>query len=388
MLAFDRGAVLRTVRTVRSRLFGDGLYENVNKTRHGRRALLLYLVAPFRSGEEVFVHQNLLQILEIVKALGEFQFDVDVMNFSDRRVRLQRKYDLVVDIHPGLNPVYAGALSPSAIRIAYLTGSNPTFTNRAEEGRLEALYRRRGIRLKRRRYAKPFRKEEIESFDAVLLIANDRNSRTYDEFSLKNVHLVPNIGYGFLRSDDFSRKSTRDFLFLASLGQVHKGLDLLLEVFSGNPGIRLHVCSSFRHERDFCRAYERELFGSRNIFPVGFLDITGSRFREITGICSYVVMPSCAEGIAGSVLTAMSSGLVPIVSPECGFEDGEVQLLKSCSLPDIEETLLAYSRRPIGWIEREGREVMRIVGEKYGESRFAESIRAAFRSILGGRVAG
>lgn len=374
---------LRVARRVRSRLFGDGICENVNGTAHGKRGLLLYLVAPFRAGNEGCVHQNFSQVLEIAKALGEFQYDVDVINYFDRKVRLRKKYDLVVDIHPGLNPVYRGAMSSSCIRIAYMTGSNPTFTNRAERERLEALWRRRGVRLKPRRSAKPFRKEEIESFDAVLLIANGHNFRTYNEFSLKNAYLIPNTGYGFLQRDDFSKKSMRDFLFLASIGQVHKGLDLLLEVFSRNPEIRLHVCSAFRHERDFCRAYKKELFRSQNVFPVGFLDISGDRFREIVDLCSYVVMPSCAEGIAGSVLTAMSAGLIPIVSRESGFEEDEVHMLKSHDLRDIEEDLLAFSQRSHEWVEMEGRRVMRLARGKYGPNRFSASIRAAFGAVLG-----
>jgi len=384
--AINRQSHLRVARRVRSRLFGDGICENVNGTDHGKRVLLLYLVAPFRTGIEGRIHQNFPQILEIAKALGEFRYDVDVINYFDRSVRLRKKYDLVVDIHPGLNPVYRGAMSPSCVRIAYLTGSNPTFTNRAERERLEALWRRRSVRLKPRRYAKPFRKEEIESFDAVLLIANGHNFRTYDEFSLKNAYLIPNTGYGFLGWDDFSKKSMSDFLFLASLGQVHKGLDLLLEVFSGNPEIRLHVCSPFRHERDFCRAYKKELFRSGNIFPVGFLDISGERFREIADRCSYLVMPSCAEGISGSVLTAMSAGLIPIVSRECGFEEDEVHTLNSHDLRDIEENLLSFSRRSREWVEMEGRRVMRLASGKYGPDRFAAAIRAAFGAVLG-RVA-
>jgi hypothetical protein len=82
----------------------------------------------------------------------------------------------------------------------------------------------------------------------------------------------------------------------------------------------------------------------------------------------------------------MSAGLIPIVSRECGFEEDEVHTLKSHDLRDIEENLLAFSRRSREWVEMEGRRVMSLASGKYGPDRFAAAIRAAFGAVLG-RVA-
>jgi len=318
----------------------------------------------------------------MAKIIGEFGYNVDVINFYDRKVTLNKMYDMVVDIHPGLNRIYEKAMNTTCVKVAYMTGSNPNFTNTSELSRLDDLYERKGIRLKQRRYAKPFEKSEIESFDALIMISNKFNFRTYEEFSFKRVFLIKNTAYSFLKRDDFSRINPSNFLFLASLGQVHKGLDLLLEVFSLHPKLNLFICSPFMHERDFCKLYKKELFHSKNIFPIGFLDIEGKIFRDIACTCAYVVLPSCSEGIAGSVLTAMSAGVIPIVSMECGLEEDEAHYFLSCNIEDIERTLLEFSKKPIEWIRMEALRVVKMTNSRYSETKYAESIRNAFSNIL------
>jgi len=365
-----------------SRYFGQRVCENVNNTSCRKNCLLLYLADPFRSGKNDRSHQNIFQSWEMVKVIGEFGYNVDVINFYDRNVALNKRYDMVVDIHPGFNRVYEKALHASCVKIAYMTGPNPNFTNKSELSRLDELYKRKGVRLKQRRYAMPLDKNEIESFDAVIMMSNEHNFKTYDEFMFKRVFLIKNTAYSFLKGDDFSSKNSSSFLFLASLGQVHRGLDLLLEVFSRNQQLNLFVCSPFKHERDFCKLYKKELFHSKNISPIGFLDIEGKKFRDVVSTCAYVVLPSCSEGIAGSVLTAMSAGVIPIVSMECGLEEDEVQHFTSCKMEDIERTLLYYSGMPIEWVRMETLRVMNMTHSRYSESKYAESIRNSFASIL------
>ncbi|WP_314621160.1 hypothetical protein, partial [uncultured Selenomonas sp.] len=102
--------------------------------------------------------------------------------------------------------------------------------------------------------------------------------------------------------------------------QVHKGLDLLLEIFGQKDfPFELYICSSFQSEKEFCEVYKSELFHTSNIHSVGFIDIMGEKFCEISEKCSFTILPSCSEGVAGSALTAMSAGIIPIVIRECGF---------------------------------------------------------------------
>lgn len=42
--------------------------------------------------------------------------------------------------------------------------------------------------------------------------------------------------------------------------------------------------------------------------------------RAILDACTFVVLPSCSEGTATSVLAGMASGLIPIVSAQAGVD--------------------------------------------------------------------
>lgn len=370
------------IERVRDRLRRDSLCLNVNRSAHPRNCLVLYVSTPFRRRHLRNSHQNLLQVRELARVIGEFGYNVDVMDFNDRRVRLTRAYDLVIDLHPGLNPIYRDHMAPGCKRIAYITGSNPAFANAAEDRRLEDLYRRRGVRLKPRRHTQPFNKAELEAFDAMFFIGNAYNLRTFEEFALKQVHFIRNTGYVHFKSLDLSHKEPRAFLYIGSTGQVHKGLDLLLEVFERRTDLELYVAGNLKAEEDFYAAYREQLLNRPNIQALGFVDIDDPAFQAVAARCGHMVLPSCSEGVAGAVLTAMSLGLVPIVSRECGFEDDEVQHLEACSLEAIERALDDYAGRPRTWLATESARMLELVTRRYSMAEYASSVRHALKGVL------
>lgn len=366
-----------------AKYFGSNSCENVNSTSFSRNCLLLYVLEPFKSGSININHQNQWQARELAKIVGESGFNVDVIRFDAKGIKLHKLYDLIIDVHPGMNDCYRQNMNSGCRKVAYITGSNPLFSNLAEVERLNSLCVRRGKLLKHRRYAKPFSKSELDEFDAMFFLGNQYNLETYGEFNLKQVCYIRNTGVCSFDTDDFSRKSPQNFLFLASGGQVHKGLDLLLDVFSENRDLNFFVCSSFKSEWDFCKLYRRELFQSRNIHPVGFINVESGRFREICRQCSYILLPSCSEANAGSVLTGMAAGLIPLVSRECGFSEDEVHYLKDCSHQTINEAVRAFAGKSAEWVESESKKTLQLVRERYSPGNYSESVRAALSQLLG-----
>ena len=80
----------------------------------------------------------------LVNVIGEFGYNVDVADMLADTIRLHKQYDLVIDVHPGMHP----EISPACIgakRVAFITGSNPAFSNAAEEQRLRELYERGNV---------------------------------------------------------------------------------------------------------------------------------------------------------------------------------------------------------------------------------------------------
>jgi len=326
-------------------------------------------------------HQNRWQARELARLAGESGFVVDVMDPGCRVASGNESYDLVIDLHPGLTPAYAPTCRSDTLRIAYITGSNPAFSNRAEAERIEAIEQRHGVRLRPRRQVPVFSQEAFDACCGFFFIGSRANLKTYSEFRLPPVHFLRNFAYPVPVVDGSDRSAT-DFLFLASGGQVHKGLDRLLEVFSRRNDWTLHVCSAFHEEPDFCQLFKRHLFGRKNVVPHGFLALDSKHFLRTAARCSVVVLPSCSEANAGSVLSGVAAGLVPLVSRECGFEPDEVHTLPGTGPDEISAALEAISSRGVEWLASESKRIGDLVGEHYSRSAYTKSVRTALASVL------
>lgn len=359
------------------------IVENVNKTGYAKNCLLKYITGPFlQPAQDRPWHQNLWQVSILARLIGEWGYNVDAIDWFADQLDFTKDYDLVVDISPHNRQLYKSNLRPDYRELLYATGSFPPWQYRQEELRLDALFERRGVKLKPQT-KQEYRYPHPNHFDHLLLIGNQHTLKTFGNVEESKVSLLKNNGY-IVRPDlDFSLKSPRNFLFLASQPQVLKGLDLLLEVFSRNPKVTLYICSLFNREPDFCALYEQELFHCENIKPIGFLDTASPVFSEIVKHCSYMILPSCSEGISGSALTAMSSGLIPILSRECGLNDDEGQFLEDCSIGCIAETVDRLSSMPNDWIRKESIQSLKVIRERYSPSAYIESVRMGLQQALG-----
>ena len=344
----------------------------------------MYTTDPFVTPSDSLVHQNRWQVQEIARLLGSFGFNVDVIDYNNDSYS-RPIYDLIIELHPGLTQTADRCAAPAATRIAYMTGSDHEFSNQAESDRLDRLYQRKGVRLKARRPVAPFPPGLLESYDGLCVIGNDKTVDTYGRHDLRSAYTVPNTWYPFLQPLARSPKLKTHFLFLASCGQVYKGLDLLLEVFARNPCLTLWVCSSFRRELDFCAAYWRELFFTKNIKPMGFTNIQSRSFANIVTRCAYAILPSCAEGISGSLLTAMSAGVIPVATAQCGLAPTEYIPLSDVSPGSIERTVRELSEKSNDWVSKFSARVGNAV-ENYSAAAYTESLQAAFSSILASRA--
>lgn len=374
---------MRLAARIRAKLFGRGLKRAVAGAGHDRHALLLYTVAAFDSDVDPTRHQNIPQQREIAAALGERGYEVDVADYDETRAGLlPHAYDLVIDLHPRRDPVYARHLAAGAVRIAYITGSDPAFANRAERERSAALQRRRGVQLKARRQTPPFEPDVLGAYDAMFLIGGSATRETYAAYPLRAVHTLPNSAFDAIVATDPATRDPKRFLFLASAGQVHKGLDLLLDVFRERPHLTLEVVSGFRAEPDFARAFHRELFETPNIRARGMLPVTGEAFRDLQARCGAMLMPSCAEGQCGTVTIALAWGLPCIVSRACGFDDPEIATLPDCEPATIGAAVERAAARPPDAVAAASAAARRTYETRYRPAHYAAALRAALDDVL------
>ncbi len=113
---------------------------------------------------------------------------------------------------------------------------------------------------------------------------------------------------------DFER-SRRRFVWFGSRGLIHKGLDILVDVFRGLPDCELSIYGAPRSE---LRGWSLP----PNVKDRGVINVQSNEYvEEVVQKHAFVVSLSCSEGMASGVATCMMSGLIPIVTPESGFDD-------------------------------------------------------------------
>lgn len=297
-------------------------YRNINLDLNHpdqKRALVSYITAPMEySRSKKIHHTNLYESIQLIHVLIEKGFCIDLIHCLDIKNLPQLKiqqYDLILGFG---EPFYeACLLNPEGIKVIYLTESSPWFSLSQEKERIKYFYDRHFIKLQVKRSGKFFKSKYVDIADFGILIGNEYSSQTYDG-KLKKLYLLQPTGlinsdYKFLARD--VQKTRKQFIWFGSTGAVHKGLDILIDVFGKLPECTLYVCGLNpieKQELSFMKEYD-------NIIDLGFVDVFSTRFLKIINQCSYVVLPSCSEGMATSVLTCMNHSLVPIVTRETGI---------------------------------------------------------------------
>jgi len=88
----------------------------------------------------------------------------------------------------------------------------------------------------------------------------------------------------------------KNYLWLGSTDFIHKGLDLVVDAFSEMSDYHLYICGPIEREKMFAKAYQNELYELPNIHTIGWTDVTGNEFINLTKKCVGVIYPSCSEG--------------------------------------------------------------------------------------------
>lgn len=379
----------RTGRVLARRVIGYPIVYNVNKVKQeslSKRALLVYLVKPFKvkdSDQRFFLHQNLRQCKQIASVIGGLGYVVDVVDVKGKRMPTGKTYDLIISHKVDL-PGVSGLVNPGTVIIYLSSGLNHVHSNRNLQRRYQLFRARRGCDVKLRR-AVPEYMPYVETAQAIVGFGNELTMSTWKSSFGVPTYCFNNYGFPVsmsLESKDY-RSARKNFLYLASSGQILKGLDLLLEVFPKHPDLHLYVCGPLEDEPDFCRCYYEELYRTSNIHNMGWISVTGETFHTLMEKCAYTILLSCSEGQAGSVVQGMRAGLIPVVTKEVGIdtEDFGITLL-SDDLNAIEDAIVRLSSLPEDWHREQSFKTSRAAEDRFTEVSFVKEWNRILKSIL------
>lgn len=260
------------------------------------------------------VHTNLQEMMQMVKVFIDMDFCIDVCACNNEDAALEMPsdyYDYII----GFGDMFklAKNKNPKAYTIMYMTENPYTVSRNGEQERIDYFYERTGKKISFARTGKFYRENDELLADAIICLGekmyfnNDIVKRIYPS-AFKNSKYIENVCE--------NREST-NFLVFGVKGFVHKGNDLLIEVFQKHPEWKLYMCG--KEIREECHKLGLKL--PNNIVECGFVDVESDRFLELVKICPFVLLPSCSEGMSTSLLTCMRHGLIPVTMQGTGMDE-------------------------------------------------------------------
>lgn len=348
-----------------------------------QRAILSYLVQPvideLKDGKTAkFSNDGIARTWpKVLEGLG---YSVDIINWDDKTYKSGQSYDLVVG-HGGINFQHLCKQFANVPYIYFSTGSYWQFHNKQEEARFAYFKQRHGLELPSDRYITTPEEESNKAAIGIIALGNSEVAKTYAKFP--NVVNIPVACYPDNRYQQVVHNfsiNQKNFLFFSGAGNVHKGLDLLIDVFKELPDYNLHICTFI--DKEFGEFFREDL-ELPNIFLHGFVELRSAAFYEIIDNCNFVIFPSCSEGSPGSVVECMMQGLIPIVSKEAHLDVGSAGVvLPDCTLANIKTTVESIAAEPLPSLKKRSREAHKIATTTHAPESFSANLGKAIRHIL------
>ena len=362
-------------------------YRNLFNSRqvNKKRVLISFVERPFfRRPSKYHTIDN--ECLALAKAWASAGYIVDVINFENDSDRLNFSvYTYIVGFG---TPFEKSFYEKNLIRVFYGNGANPIWSNEKSSEALTQFWVRNGVFLfGSGRVTLKNHLMQWKHSDYYIILGNEFTKSTY----LNNVNntrffLVKGFYHHVISNrfkNDFSSIKTH-FLWFGGIGFIHKGLDLLLEVFRDLPDFHLHICGQLEKEKRFCDFYRKELFETKNIHTYGYVDILSNEFDEILSKCAFCVLPSVSEGPGISMTTAIGNGgLIPIASHAVGtdFSKDEGFRIPELSKDSLREVLLEASNMKVEKLEKMSLQVSKRIRESMHYKNFLVDIEKCVLSI-------
>jgi glycosyltransferase involved in cell wall biosynthesis len=326
-------------------------------------------------------HTNYWESLQIAKTFLNLDYTVDIISYHNKDFIPEKEYSFFVGARTNFH-IFAKLLNADCIKIVHLDMAHWLFNNSAAYNRCLALQQRRGIVVMDSKMCDI--NWAIEYADYATVLGNQFTVSTY-QYANKQIFSIPIstcATYQWPADKNFD-SCRKNYLWFGSGGLVHKGLDLVLEVFAGMSDYHLTVCGPIKNEKDFETAYFKELYQTKNIHTVGWVDINSHKFVEIMNNCVGLIYPSCAEGGGGCVINCLHAGLIPIVSYESSVDVNDFGvILKDCSNGEIKAAIQNVSNRSVEELKRMARKSWEYVRANHTRERFAEVYAKTILNIM------
>ncbi|MBO5070917.1 MAG: glycosyltransferase family 4 protein [Roseburia sp.] len=355
---------------------------DINKdcSKDQKKILISYLdyQRTVRELRQNFGHTNRQEMMQMIKVCIENDWCIDVCGCNDSYAKEQIPadyYDYILGF--GENFKYAKEKNPKAFAILYMTENPYHISYQREMERIHYFKERTGRDFHLERTGVYYQKDDEKKADAVICLGDEK----YFPADKKVVRIWPSALKNPTFTLDFSRKEKKNFLVYGVDGFIHKGNDILLEIFAKHPDWNLYLCGGRGAEKAKEAGYQLP----PNVHAVGFVDTLSEQFNEIAGKCYYLLLPSCSEAPSTAVLTGMRHGLLPVVSKGIGLDGlGEYcRYFEDYHLEAVEELLQKLVSDDViqEKLQAQSRDAMEYADVHYELTDYTEGLREALQKL-------
>lgn len=355
---------------------------NLNKTavKGQKRVLISYMDYVYVGKElaDATQHSNRYEFCQIIHYFLKHNYVLDICACNDADIidyAKKQDYDVIF----GLGQVFRTvALQSKAYKILYMTENPYDISHQREQERIQYFYERHKMRTKMVRTGVFYHKDDEKLADAVICMGDEKYF-----FGLNvDVKRVWPTAIANPYDISFDDRDIKNFLVLGTDGFIHKGIDLLVEIFSIHKDWNLYLCGY-----NIAKTLKKLKYSSlpENIHDCGYIDVTGKHFVELAQKCTYLLSASCSEGLSTAVLTAMYHGLLPVIMKGNGMDDLEEYCLyfDGYRLEDIENAVKKATFRSQEECKVQAAKIMKYARDRFTIERFTDTIERELNMLLG-----
>lgn len=355
---------------------------NRDCTAEQKKILICYLdyLRTIRELNRNFGHTNRQEMMQILKVCIELNLRIDVCACYDRNAMEEIRenyYDYILGF--GDTFFYAKEKNPCAAAILYTTENPYRISYERETERLRYFTERTGRTFHLERTGVYYKKDDEKKADRIICLGEP----SYFADTGKPVDRVwPSALKNPDFTLDFSRKKKTNFLVYGVDGFIHKGNDILVELFAKHHEWNLYLCGARGAEKAEEAGYKL----TENVHVCGFVDTMSGQFQEIAAKCYYLLLPSCSESPSTSALTALRHGIIPIVMKGNGLDElGDYcRYFEDYHMESIEQTIAEAVCADEEVLQQQGRAAMEYADEHYTLADYTEQMRTVMSRITAG----
>ena len=320
-------------------------------------------------------HQSRQEMIEMVKIFNKMGYNVFVSNFVHYSLP-----DINVKFVFGLEPGFINASKKyfNAYKIYYATGAYYGHQNKMIIDRTDEFNNKHHFTYPYQRLVKTY--DHLNYADRILQIGSHYTVYTYP---LKYQPLISTIHQSSTVAFDSNFEvlyaEMNEYIWIGGGGSILKGLDLIFDYFSMNTDKVVHIIGQI--DKEFLSIYE-DIIGN-NIHIHGYMNINSAEFKSIISRCNYLIYPSCTEGCPGAVISAMSYGIIPVVSQWAAFDDIEDigYLIENLTCEGINKIVSKIENLDKETVLLKKQICRKYVFETYNLQRFSEEFTMYFKGI-------